>query len=150
MPYSSSTTQVISCDTVSQQSIIEQVVAIIATRFINVSPDTLDNEIVNALDVIGKVTGVDRCCIVLLEDDEVTIKKCYEWYLDNHVSTDADSTYVSLLPFKWFLDKLSSFETLHIPQILELPSEADFEKTTWLQKGIISLVAVPLVLNDVL
>ncbi|MBN1487244.1 MAG: PAS domain-containing protein, partial [Anaerolineae bacterium] len=28
--------------------------------------------------------------------------------------------------------------------------EADFEKTTWLQKGIISLVAVPLVLNDVL
>ena len=123
----------------------ENLMASIATYFINLPPDEIDAGINHALQAIGEFAGADRGYVFLLSDDGMEIDDAYEWCaagIDPHID---DRKSLPLLRSSWWVEKLKWFETIHVPRVADLPPEASPQKETWLSPAIQSVIAVPMV-----
>lgn len=130
-----------------QQVVIEQLISIISSNFMNASAYAIGQECSWALQIIGEFFSIDRSYVLFFSAENQQIIKMYEWWADP-AQADSEITAVNQ-PFHesypWLDGKINQSQTLSYQTIAELPAEAVALKTDLTQRGVQSFVLVPIV-----
>jgi len=126
----------------------EQLVSTIATHFINLDTEEIDQGIREALEAIGEFQGVGRCSLFRIYDNAAKADLTHEWGRglgEGRLNVAQAVALDDVLP--WVAKKLRKLETLHIPSVADLEREAP-EDSAYLQaQGVQAFVAFP-VMDD--
>ena len=126
---------------------IEQIIALLAAHFITIEPENIDESITRSLQMIARVTGVERCYIVFIPRTGLLDPNLPLRYTSWKSSPDKKVEDLSNGEFQWYMNKFSQLETIHIPHVKDLTPENE-EGAAFLQaKGIKSFTAIPLISN---
>jgi PAS domain S-box-containing protein len=124
----------------------ESLITRISTRFVNLEAGQLDEGIGEALEAVGRFSGVDRSYVFQLRADGTTIDNTHEWCAPG---IEPQIAKLQALPldegFPWVAKRLRALETVNIRRVAELPSEARAERASFQEQDIQSLVLVPMV-----
>jgi two-component sensor histidine kinase len=129
---------------------LEEFVTTMSTLFINLPTDQIDDEINNALDIIGKFFGVD-CGFIATSIDTGP-----EWQIYCSWRTEAISPKlqvglkVPVHEFEWSLDQIRRYDSLYIPQVSGLPASAQADQAFFQALGLEAILALPMYLNGAL
>ncbi|HEB50099.1 MAG TPA: response regulator [Desulfobulbus sp.] len=129
--------------TLQSQLRLERLVASISSRLINSPPDRIDEGIDLALQTLGSFFDVDRSYLFLLRDQGCIMDNTHEWCA---AGIEPQKELLQNLPLDkspWWRDMLHNAEYIHIPQVADMPPEAESEKKILLAQQIRSLVTVP-------
>lgn len=116
----------------------------ISSHFINISLDNFESEIDNALETIGKFFDVDRSYLFTISDDQKLMSNTNEWCKDGIRQQKDALQGVPLDSLPWWAAALRESDTIHIPKVSDLPSEAEKERKIFEAQEIKSLVCVPM------
>jgi diguanylate cyclase (GGDEF)-like protein/PAS domain S-box-containing protein len=126
---------------------LEHVLAVIATNFIVLDPNKVDEGINHSLQTLAGFSGVDRCYLVLFPKDGVPGTNLSIDYSSVNGTAEGEQEDISRDEFNWYLSKLNQFDIVHIPSLDGLSPEA-YEAAEYLKsRGIKSYTAIPLVSN---
>lgn len=128
----------------------EGLIASISTRLINLAPDQINSEVIQALKQIGGFAGIDRGCIFTLTDDGRTLSNTQGWCVDGIEPQIHNLQRLPIETFPRWMEKLNNFEVICIPRVADLTAEADNEKELLQAQGIQSVIVVPMVYEGVL
>ncbi len=123
----------------------EKLAATLSTNFINIGINDIDDEINNALKKIGEFAGADRSYVFLLTDDRKKISNTHKWYSEGIEPQIDRLKGMPVETFPVWMEKLNRLETIYIPCVSDLPSEANSEKEILQSQDIQSLIVVPIV-----
>lgn len=126
---------------------LEQLIASISTEFINLDSSEIDTGIQLALQRLGEFVQADRSYLFQFSADGLTLSYTHEWCATDIPSQKGRVQNVSVNDFPWFMQFLRRFEEIYIPQVPDLPPEANAEKTELLVQQVQSLICVPIVLQ---
>ncbi|MDZ8050525.1 MAG: histidine kinase dimerization/phosphoacceptor domain -containing protein [Aulosira sp. ZfuVER01] len=128
---------------------LEKLITAISTHFINLAPDEIENGINQALQLIGEVTNVD-CAYVFVLDEDTKIDDTYKWYADGIEKQIDNLQDIRDVVLSWGREKLSNFETLHLPHVNDLLVTVSTTKLDLTTQNIQSLIIVPIVCSGLL
>lgn len=117
----------------------------LSTNFIILSPDEIDDGIIDVLKAIGSYAGVDRSYVFQFDKNGLEMSNTHEWCAEGVMPAIKDLQHVSVNDLPWFSKKIKNFEVVHVPDVAELPLEAIAEKKEFLRENIQSMIAVPIV-----
>lgn len=123
----------------------ENLILSLATRFINLSPEEIDNAICTALQSIGQFTGVDRSYLFAYAEGRESMTCTHEWCAPGIPPQIQRLKDIRVDTLAWSNHKLLSGDLLHIASVNNLPPEAQSEKEEFQYQGIQSLLAVPMI-----
>ena len=124
---------------------LQEVMAAISTDFAVLSPQDTDKGIARALQKVGKFAGADSAYVLLFSDNGAKVGCLHEWRAQGMESQIDRLQRLFLQNFPWWTERLSQFNSIHIPWVAELPPEASAERELLQAQGIQSLLAVPVV-----
>jgi diguanylate cyclase (GGDEF)-like protein/PAS domain S-box-containing protein len=116
----------------------------LSVNFINIEPENLDEEIQKSLQMVGELAMVDRSYVFLYRQDGNSMDNTHEWCAPG---IEPQKSHLQNLPVNsipWWHKIISNLETIHIPDVDEMPSEASAEKEILKMQSIRSLVVVPI------
>ena len=128
----------------------EEILTSISTRFISLSIDEINPEINQVLKQVGEFEHVDRSYVFLLDNSTNLMNNTHEWCapgIEAQIDALKDLP-ISLFP--WWMEKLKNLQEVHIPNVSELPAEAQSERELLEQQAIKSVLVVPLMANNTL
>lgn len=123
----------------------ENLILSLATRFINLPPEEIDNAVCVALQSIGEFTGVDRSYLFAYSEDQQSMTCTHEWCAPGITPQIHRLKDIRVETLAWSNQKLIGGNILHIPSVNDLPPEAQSEKEEFQIQGIQSLFAVPMI-----
>ena len=82
-----------------------------------------------ALEKIGSFEGVDRCYVFLFREDTEVMDNTHEWCAGGVEPQKHNLKGLPSNVFPWWMERLKSFEEIHIPRVADLPEEAGVEWT---------------------
>jgi len=125
---------------------LEKIVSSISTKLVGISMEKLDQNITEGLEMIGEFANVDRSYIFLLTDNN-KMDNTHKWCKEG-ISPQIDNLKdIPLDNFPWWMEKLNKFENIYIPDVDDLPKEAESEKNILQQQDIKSLIVVPMIIG---
>jgi PAS domain S-box-containing protein len=135
-----------------QQRDLNQLIAQITTRLVDVSSSNLDAEIASALQLLGKATEVDTSYLVKFSTiatattplDSCTLSMTHEWCQSGYRSNLPQVQAIPLSVFPWSMTKLLQRQSVIVPSVADVPPEATSDQAGWQQFGLTSVLAVPL------
>ena len=125
----------------------EKLLADIAARFVNVADDKIENEIKDSQRRICEFLGIDRTTLWLqsLQENELTrLIYVHQSPVAPKIPKQLDAQNV----YPWSLNKLLKGETLVIPRVAGLPTEAACDRETWDMYGTKSTLVVPIFIGQ--
>src|SRR5271157_770715 len=126
---------------------IEQIIAVLSAHFITIELENIDEDITRSLQMIARVTGIERCYIVLIARTSGLDMNSPMRYTSWKNSPERKMEDLSTSEFQWYMNKFSQLETIHLPYVKDLSPENE-EGVGFLQaRGIKSFTAIPLVSN---
>ncbi|HEV2390728.1 MAG TPA: GAF domain-containing protein [Verrucomicrobiae bacterium] len=126
----------------------DKLVSTLSASFINLPPRQTDTAIGRALEIIGTFTGADHSCLYCLTPDSRTAQNTHQWSAKGVATHIARLNVFASQPFSWFKDKFTSSELVNLPDMQDLPPEAQAERELFHALQIKSLLAAPLVYGD--
>lgn len=127
---------------------LEEIIANISTKFISLTSEEINVGINNALKTIGDFSGADRVYIIYLPESGSNEYTFYSWFTGKNEATKALNRNLSKEKYAWWWGKLNNFESIHIPDVGDLPCEANAEKEFLLFLGVQSVIAAPLIYGN--
>ncbi len=124
----------------------DRLVAGIASRFIQLSPSDIRQGIQLALQEIGEFTVVDTTYIFQYSSCKTRHGMIYEWMAPGLEPKLPQSQDLSVDLFPWGTAALLRGQTVYIPSVSSLTSEAAADRKSFEQFGIVSTLTIPL--ND--
>ncbi len=134
----------------SHQAQMEKLVADISTHFINIPISQLDNEIGESIKRIGKFTGVDRSYVFRISNDNTCMNNTHEWCAEGIEPQIERLQGLPVAEFGYSMQWLKQGEVFHVPDVSELPSEAEHERKEFESEGIKTLVNVPIMARQMM
>ena len=107
--------------------------------------DTLTDR---TLEKIGTLVDADRSYIFDIDHEAETLSNTHEWCSEG---VEPQIEMLQDLPqdtLPWWTQKLKNFEKIIIPNVSELPPEAEAEKELLEEQNIESLIVTPMISND--
>jgi PAS domain S-box-containing protein len=126
----------------------QRLITTVSSRFINLYPAQIDDEIDYTLQQIGVFADADRSYVFQFSDDQKSISCTHEWCSDQIEPTIERFQNASVDTFPWALKRFLSGKMLLIPRVSDLPPEAIKEKQEFEQQGIQSILAVPMIFSN--
>ena len=126
----------------------ERLIATISTAFINIPLTKIDQGITAALKVIGMFFNVDRSYLFLSSETQHTYIRTNEWIGHDVNRSIIKSQKMGSPSLRYFEQKLTSFETIYIPDVTQLPSEMLLLKKILQRSEIKSIVILPLIYSN--
>ncbi len=126
---------------------LEQLIASISTRFANLADEELDSAIEQVLGEIAIFVGADRAHLMLMADDDLSIRMTHEW---DGPGVQQRKDYYGDLPvaaYPWMIGRLQDRLDVRIETEDDLPAEAVNERRMKDRQGIRSIIFVPMVLK---
>ncbi len=110
----------------------------------------IDTKIDETLEKIGTLVEADRSYVFQVNHETKTLSNTHEWCAEG-VEPQIDTLQdVDLDSFPWLFQKLQSFENVKIPDVSELPPEAEELQRVLRKQNIFSLIVAPMVSNGTL
>jgi two-component sensor histidine kinase len=132
----------------SHQLRLEKLVADISTHFINIPISRLESEIGETIKRIGKFTGVDRSYVFRITNDCACMNNTHEWCADG-VEPQIDRLQrLAVEEFGYSMQWLMKGEVFHVPDVDQLPPDAERERKEFESEGIKTLVNVPIMVRQ--
>lgn len=129
-----------------QRVVIEQLISIISSNFMNASAYAIGQEFSWALQIIGEFFSIDRSYVLFFSVENQQSIKMYEWWADPaHADSEAAVNQPFYGSYPWLDSKINQSQTLSYQTIAELPAEAVALKTDLTRRGVQSFVLVPIV-----
>jgi signal transduction histidine kinase len=120
----------------------ESLIARIATNFLQEPVETADRSIDYAVKEVCRFVQADRCYVFQLQTDGGEMAFTSDWWdLEGEVERLKNWR---IEEFPWLTGCLHRQETVLVPHLADLPSEAAAEHSYWYERGIQSLIMVPL------
>jgi two-component sensor histidine kinase len=129
---------------------VEELVAGISSRFVNVASDQIESEIVRALGMLGDRMGADRTYFTLFAWGTHTIERELEWSVDGIEPLAPDRIGLSMAPFRWVMGELEQYGVVRVPSVADLPPEASAERDFWPKTAKHAIMGVALRQKNVL
>jgi GAF domain-containing protein len=123
---------------------LEELIANLSRRFLELEPDEIDEGIREGLASVGRLAQVDRCFLISIDPRRGVVRQSYE-YLDESVESLAgriDSARAEDFPA--LLEGLLRGEVLHIRRLSEMPPQAQTEVALMQARGTHSFLTIPL------
>lgn len=131
-----------------RQLLLGSAISEVASRFVNVAFDKIDDEINVALKSIGTIMKVDRAYVFVFSDNSQKINNTHEWCADGiepQIQNHKDITCDDELP--WFAEKIRKQKSVNVFSVAQLPMEAAKEKAHFSRQSIQSLAVVPILFS---
>jgi len=126
----------------------ERLINELSREFARLPIDGIDDGIERAVRKLGEFGGVDVCYAALLDQGEYGRDRGYAWASRAGQAYLEAARSVSLERYGWYREQLEARCTLHVPSIDEFPPEAAREREDCRRGGILSVLAVPLIVGD--
>ena len=126
----------------------QRLITTISSRFINLYPAQIDDEIDRTLQQIANFANADRSYVFQFSDDQKSISCTHEWCADQIEPLIGRLRNAPVDTFPWILKKHLRGEMVLIPRVSDLPSEAFKEKQEFMGQGIQSLLVVPMICSN--
>ena len=124
---------------------LEHLIASISTRFANLPDEELDSAIETVLGEIAMFVGADRAHLMLMADDDLSIRMTHEW---DGPGVQQRKDYYGDLPvaaYPWMIGRLQARLDVRVETEDDLPAEAVNERRLKERQGIRSIIFVPMV-----
>ena len=122
----------------------EQLITKLSTNLINAPLDDIDNHINHILAEIGKLIQADRSYFFIMNETNNTLNNTHEWCKEGIISEIDNLQNIPCEKTPWWMSQLNNHDTIIIPNVAELPPEAQSEKEIFQEEGIQSLLNVSL------
>jgi PAS domain S-box-containing protein len=126
----------------------QRLITAVSSRFINLYPAQIDDEIDHTLQQIGVFADADRSYVFQFSDDQKFVSCTHEWCADQIEPAIDRIQNASVDNFPWILKKHLQGEMVLIPRLSDLPPEAIKEKQEFERQGIQSMLAVPMICSN--
>ena len=126
---------------------LEKLIAGISTRFANATDEEIDGAIVDALSDVGRFTGIDRCHIIIFDEEGLSGRITHEWSATGDDLRAEIYGDLSTSVFPWWTDQMRRGEVIAFASPDELPAAAINERRVFERHGVISGVLVPMLLK---
>ena len=126
---------------------LEKLIAGISTRFANAADEEVDAAIVHALADVGRFIGVDRCHILILDDDGLSGRMTHEWSATGTDLRAENYGELSAAAFPWWLDRMQHGEAIALRSLDDLPPAAVNERRMLERQGLRAAAFVPMLLE---
>ena len=132
-------------DTVTSERLrFEQMISDLSARFINVPSERLDSEIENALKKVLEFFEVDRCGLLHALPGRDSWKITHVAYSENATPVPIGTELPRWIN-PWAYDRLTAQgEVVAYERVENMPDEAHVDKQTWIDWGIRSNLAIPI------
>lgn len=121
----------------------------ITSRFVDVSEDRWDQEIIRALGQVGALLNVDHAYLATFDAPQplatATMTITHTWYHARITQPNPPTDPIPLAYFPWATAELLQQRVVNVPCIAALPSEQAIDREHWQWFGLESLISVPLV-----
>ncbi|MBX2862903.1 MAG: PAS domain S-box protein [Leptolyngbyaceae cyanobacterium MAG.088] len=119
----------------------------LSSRFINLDPDSTDTEINHALQIIGQLAEIDSSYIFCYNASDRTLNMTHEWVADGHVAQIDNTQNIPQAIFPWALNCLLAGQLLIVPDVSNMPAEAQVDSQNFQQFGLRAVLSIPLMLK---
>lgn len=123
---------------------IEKILASISSQFINLTYESFDRGITDALQVVGKFLEATSSFVFIADLQRRRYHNRYNWSVSKE---NQDLTIPGGMPFSvipWIHQKMVQLENIQIPFVVDLPIEARFEKEMMQSHNIQSAILIPI------
>lgn len=128
----------------------EEILTSISARFIHLPVAELDNEINNALRLIGELEKADRSYVFIINKGLARMSNTHEWCAQGIEPQIENLQDLPTNIFPWWMMKLEKFEEVYIPVVPEMSADAQVEQAALEEQGIQSVLVIPLVSDHTL
>src|ERR1044071_4600133 len=135
-------------ESLAQRIQFEKLLAYISTSLNQLIPKGFDAGIDTALRNLGEFASVDRACIFRINGDGKSADQTHEWCTPAMEHHKDRLQRISTEIFPWWMEKLTLYETICVPCINDLPSEAAVEKQTLRARDVRSCICIPMISGD--
>lgn len=136
--------------TILQSQYLQQLLLEFSENLLSAKSDDIDRFINNTLCKVGSFLRVDRAYVFLFDHDLGTASNTHEWCAEN---IDPQAENMQNIPISFapnWLEVMGSGKNLIISDIAELPENWNDEKEMLIPQGIKSIVACPIMYQNVL
>lgn len=124
---------------------IEEKITSLSARFINLGVDNAESEIQDAMRDVAEFCGMDSSHLLFLSRDGRQIEQIYEWCAANVPPRFHElQGQPGRLALPWLFQRLERCEPVYFSTLNKLPEEAALEKQYLRERGIRSMVTVPI------
>lgn len=126
------------------QLAFERIVAELSTGFVNIAESDFDQTINRGLQRLGELFEVDRSYVFRFSDDLSIMSNTHEWCADGISPQKHRVQNVPSNVLPWLRDQMQKLVPMHVPDVDELPPEAELEKQECHIQGIKSAINLPM------
>ncbi len=123
----------------------ENLISDISTRFISLTPETIEREIETAIEKIGRFADTDAGYVLLFSSEKRRFKLTYLWQNEYGVMKKGESITPESKAFPWGTEQLLEFRLLVVPPVEDMPEAEAFKQTDFKFMGFKSFVKVPMI-----
>ncbi|TQV72022.1 GAF domain-containing protein [Aliikangiella marina] len=127
------------------KSDLEEVVANLSTKFINLPVDEYDEVIYNALQSIGSLCRAERANLNEVKSDELTVIKSHEWLAPGISSSVAKNSEFKLNRLPWIYRRLKKRNIVYFDSPEMMPKSAEKDQSSLTAMGAKSFISIPIV-----
>ena len=122
-----------------------QLIAEIASRFVNLCPHDFDVETVRTLQLISEITHLDTSYMLMFNPDGQTMSMTYEWSQPGLPQQQAIAQNIPLSAFPWSMERLKQRQIVYVPDVAEMGEVAPVDQVSWQRFHLKAVLSVPLV-----
>ncbi|HSW36147.1 MAG TPA: PAS domain S-box protein, partial [Candidatus Limnocylindrales bacterium] len=123
----------------------EQLVAEISSTFVNTRSEKINDAINLALKRSGEFFGADCCYLMRFSADQQYIVNPYEWCAEGVSSVRERNDGLPVANTPWWANQLLSKNYVYIPDVDEMPPEAEADKIDFKIEEIKSILTIPVI-----
>ena len=127
-----------------EQLRFEGLISNLSSEFVNIPVVKIDDTIKAWLRILAEFFDVDRCTIGLFSDDATRLASAYDYHIPGS-EPPALSAVKEQLP--WYIERLMEGTPVIVNRLEDLPPEAERERRFCLDRGIKSILSVPLMVG---
>ena len=135
-------------DTLRYQYQFESMIADISSTFVNTPSEKIDQAIDYALKLSGEFFDADRCYICRFSEDGLFMDNTHEWCAEGISSMQERNQGFPLEITPWWAEQLRSGVHVYVPDVEDLPPEADQDKIDFMIEGTRSFLTIPLIKGE--
>ncbi len=127
---------------------LERLILGITSRFIHLPPGQLEQEIVDALQLVAEFVGGQRSYIFLFDESRTTASLSLEWVAEGCPETPAHLKLIPNLERDWSMQLLEQGQPISISNLDALPPNAMPLRNEFSKIDVASFILVPIFLNE--
>ncbi len=133
-------------ESLKRQLELEAIIADISSAFINMPALQADKGIERALQILGTFFDVDHAHVFQFSPDEKKMSITHEWCAKNAQPQKGLIDNYEADNFPWWAEQMQRLQSVHIPDVENLPGKAFHDKKEFKRHYIQSLLTVPITL----